>query len=414
MSALEKLKIFKDKKDKYHFKAKDNSHIDIDHKDKKLKFKLNKWDKEASVEVFLDMVEADIHTFIDNKIEIEDSKKKIRVYPLDTRSTKDFYGDTTDDIQCHDGGLRYDVEYFEKPPTNFYDESLVCINTRWSKQPFLTQEDIGRGVVCPINVEGSYAIYHVSKKNNQYMTGKMLHRYRPIAIDALGNKAWCDMEVDRYIDPTSMRVTIPQQFLDEAIYPVTIDPDFGYTTIGTAGGSAIADSAVCNRKGSAWSMPAPGGTANYIKAYIGTAGVVVTDCRVFINQKDSVAAGEHGQIATKENLLCGAAYHWEEFTLSGETLTEAVVYILSVMGKPHGTKDDYNIKFDLNGAVDSYDENQTYGAPENPWVDTPDGVTRDYSIYVNYSEPVEGGGGAGAVVMGTKSLILDLLLADVI
>ena len=217
------LQIVQDASSKYHFKTKDDRHIDIEHKNKRLKFKLHKWNKEASIEVFLNMVEADTHKFSGNKIEVEDSKKKVRVYPIDTRSTADFYGDATDDIQCHDGGLRYELIYKEKPLNNFFDTPLVCTNTRWSKQPFLTREEITEGTRRPLNVEGSYAIYHVSKKNNQYMTGKMLHRYRPIAIDALGNKAWCGMEVDRPIDPTNIRTTIPQQFLDEAVYPSYID-----------------------------------------------------------------------------------------------------------------------------------------------------------------------------------------------
>ena len=388
MSALEKLKTFKDKKDKYYFKAKDYSHIDIEYVDKSLKFKLHKWGKEASVEVSLPMVEADTHTFIENKIEIEDSKKKIRVYPIDTRSTGDFYGDSDDIIQCHDGGLRYDIKYFEMPPTNFFDTPLMCRNTRWTKQPFLTQEEMDR-IIRPLNVEGSYAVYHTTKKHNQYTTGKIVHVYRPIAEDALGNKAWCDIEVDRPIDPTNMRVTIPQQFLDEAIYPVTIDPDFGETGIGGSQG-AIATSTVAVRVGSAWTMPAPGGTANYMRAYLNGETDVTCDCKILINQKDSGGAGTHGQIAGPvENLDCVEAAHWEEFTLGGELLTQGVVYILNILGNPDDLSvkgNDYQCAFDVDGAVDSYlDGIGNYPAPDNPFVDNPEGTTWDYSIFVNYS-----------------------------
>jgi len=388
----EKLKIFKDKEDKYHFKTKDDRHVDIEHKDRRLKFKLHKWDREVSVEVFLDMVEADTHKFSGNKIEVEDSKKKIRVYPIDTRSTTDFYGDTTDDIQCHDGGLRYDIKYFEKPPTNFYDESLVCKNTRWAKQPFLTQEDIDRGRSCPINVEGSYAIYHVSKKNNEYMTGKFGQRYRPIAIDALGNMAWCDMEVDRPIDPSNMRVTIPQQFLDEATYPIVVDPDFGYTAIG-ANATYIAEKDEKGdpfeaRKGCAWEFTAANSTANYLRARL--LGSEPCDVKAFINQKDSGGAGTHAQIATKENLQCITAGHWEQFDLAGENLTQGVDYILSVIGNEddmHEAMDSYRVNYDYNGAtsLETYlDPHDDYDAPASPWVENPYVSDLDISIYVNY------------------------------
>lgn len=389
MSAEEKLKIFKDKEDKYHFKSKVNSHVDIEYKDKRLKFKLHKWDKEASIEVFLNMVEADTHKFIGNKIEIEDSRKKIRVYPINTRSTKDFYGDATDDIQCHDGGLRYDIKYFEMPQTNFFDTPLVCKNTRWAKQPFLTQEDVEQGISCPFNVEGSYSVYHATKKNNRYMTGKIGHWYRPIVIDALGNKAWCDIEVDRPIDPTTMRITIPQQFLDEAAYPIVVDPDFGETGIGGAQ-QAIADEFSGIRAGSAWTMPAGGGTANYIRARINSGAADTVDCKVFINEKDSGGAGTHGQIATKENLACAAAEHWEEFTLGDEALPDGVDYILNIIGNDAdvGKGNAYYVKVDSVGptAVASYIElPHSYAAPESPWIDDPAGTALDYSIYCNYS-----------------------------
>jgi len=289
----EKLRIFKDEENKYHFKTKTDNRVDIEHKDKRLRFKLNKWGGEASAEVFLDMVEADTHTFIGNKIEIEDSKKKIRIYPIDTRSTKDFYGDILDDIQVEDGGLRFELVYKEKPPTYPFNISIVSKNLRWSRQPFLTQEDIEKGIKCPFNVEGSLAVYHISKKNNEYLTGKAFHVYRPIAEDALGNKAWCEIEVDRYIDPTSLTVTPPQEFMDDAVYPVVIDPDFGETGIGGSAWPIASNDGkgglISIRSGSAHTMPAPGGTANYIRAYIG--GDVVCDCKAFINQRDSGGAG---------------------------------------------------------------------------------------------------------------------------
>jgi len=263
----------------------------------------------------------------------------------------------------------------------------------------------------PDNVVGSYAVYHATKKNNEYMTGKAFHIYRPIAEDAVGNKAWCAIHIDGHLDPKNLTITVPQQFLDEAVYPVVIDPDFGYLI---AGGTeyiiADEDSYLTLRGGSAWTMPAPGGTANYIRAYIGDSETCNT--KVLINQKDSEGADSHGQIAIKENLACGLALHWEEFTLSGETLTEAVVYILSVTAD----KDDlgnygfYTTRYDTDGAVASYsDSAQNYGAPENPWNDSPDGTTRDYSIYCNYTEAAPAGLENKSANMGAKMVAAGLI-----
>ena len=370
--------------------------MDIEYTSERLFVNLFKWGTETSLLIDLTAFPSTQHKFLEteNKIEVENPDLLLRVYPIDTRSTGDFYGDAEDQIQCHDGGLRFELVFKKKRPDmdNSFTFPVIAKNLRFGYQPFLTQEDIDAGISCPINVEGSYAVYHTTKKNNQYRTGKAFHLFRPIAEDALGNKAWCSLHIDKAIDPTSLTITVPQQFLDEATYPITIDPDFGYTSIGTSSGP-LADAAPTSwRLGSAWAMPVGGGTANYIRAYIGAgAGTPTVDCKAFINQKDSVAAGQHGQTATDEELACIAAFHWEEFTLGGEVLTGGVDYILNVMGNTGdvGAKEEYSIKFDVDGAtaVASYVEAQTYGAPESPWVDAAMGTTRDYSIYCHYSSP---------------------------
>jgi len=83
-----------------------------------------------------------------------------------------------------------------------------------------------------------------------------------------------------------------------------------------------------------------------------------------------------------------AAAHWEEFTLSGEVLTEAIVYILNVIGAVMAKTQNYSVAFDSDGAtaVASYSEANNYAAPENPWVDDPEATKKDYSIYVNYDD----------------------------
>ncbi len=385
------LVIVQDEPSKYHFKTKDDQRVGIEHKaDDFIYLTLFKWGEEASFQIVLDSVPTPNHTFSENKIEVKNPDFTLRVYPIDTRSTGDFYGDTEDQIQCHDGGARFELVLKKKRPAmgNSLTFPIISRNLRFSYQPFLTQEDIDAGTRCPLNVEGSYAVYHISKKNNQYMTGKAFHLFRPIAEDALGNKAWCSIDINADINPTNLTLTIPQQFLDEATYPITIDPDFGYSFIGGTW-SLLAEDLSAYRKGSAWPMPAGGGTANYIRAYI--RGDAVCDCKAFINQKDSVAAGSHGQIATDENLNCAAdAGHWEEFTLAGEALVAAIVYILNVVGNPDdlGKGETYGIAHDVNGAVDSYlDVGANYAVPENPWTQAAEGTTLDYSIFCNYDEP---------------------------
>ena len=386
----EKLKIIQGTPKKYHFNTKDNQRVNIEHKDDFIYLNLYKWGEETSLQIVLDAVPTPNHIFSENKIEVENPDFILRVYPIDTRSTGDFYGDTTNLIQCHDGGLRFELVLKKKRPAagNSFSFPIVVKNLRFNYQPFLTEQDILDGARAPLNVEGSYAVYHATRTNmhrsqkdaEKYKCGKAFHIYRPIAEDALGEKAWCSIEINE----TLFTLTVPQQFLDEATYPITIDPDFGYTSTGALSLNMGAED-ITFRGGSAWTMT-ENGTANWIKAYVsGTA--VTPDCTVFINQKDSVAAGQHGQIATKENPTCSVDTHWEQFNLASENLVSETVYILNIMCDVTGVKDDvYKVYYDTVGAtaVSSYSESQTYDTPENPWVVDP-GTTRDYSIYCNYS-----------------------------
>lgn len=77
-------------------------------------------------------------------------------------------------------------------------------------------------------LKGSYAVY---KKNTLLGegTGKLCHIHRPLIIDARGRRCWGDLSVAG----NELRITIPEQWLGEAKYPVTVDPTIGTTTVGS-------------------------------------------------------------------------------------------------------------------------------------------------------------------------------------
>src|SRR3989339_1084063 len=83
----------------------------------------------------------------------------------------------------------------------------------------------------PENVVGSYAVYHKTKRNHKqgeenYRTGKVAHIYRPKIIDANGDWVWGEMR----IHGNQLVVSVPQDFLDNGVYPITVDPAIGYTS----------------------------------------------------------------------------------------------------------------------------------------------------------------------------------------
>lgn len=145
------------------------------------------------------------------------------------------------EIQMHQrsDALEIDIILNRKPATNAFVYDIKTEGLNFYYQAALTQKEIDDGCHRPDNVVGSYAVYHKTGKNNHkyrngieknYGTGKFCHIYRPQAIDADNNKVWCDLHIDTRV----MTITVPQDFLDTAAYPVVIDPTFGNTNIGSS------------------------------------------------------------------------------------------------------------------------------------------------------------------------------------
>jgi len=157
--------------------------------------------------------------------------------------------DISHDIYVKDNGdLEWDIILPSKPTSNEFVFDIDTKELDWFYQPpELTQEDINQGALeRPDNVKGSYAVYHKTKRDNVkrldgseeiYETGKAFHLYRPEAYDANGKKTWCELQVDEALG--ELVLTVPQKFLNTAKYPVTIDPDFGYTTAGGSSASIL-------------------------------------------------------------------------------------------------------------------------------------------------------------------------------
>ena len=138
----------------------------------------------------------------------------------------------------------FDIDFTldSKPDTNIFEYKIEgAEDFDFFYQPALTQEEIDEGAERPDNVVGSYAVYHKTKANNctncghaLYATGKVMHIYRPKAIDDNGNEEWAILGYQNGV----LSVTVSQKFLDTATYPVIVDPTFGYTSIGgSTGGS---------------------------------------------------------------------------------------------------------------------------------------------------------------------------------
>ena len=90
-------------------------------------------------------------------------------------------------------------------------------------------------IMPPENVD-SYAIYVQNPKHfdadfiENYGIGKLGHIERIKLIDAEDNWAWGDQTFN--FNTMKYVITMPQDFLDNSVYPIRVDPTFGYTTLG--------------------------------------------------------------------------------------------------------------------------------------------------------------------------------------
>jgi len=189
----------------------------VELKKDKPEFRFKKWNSEVDLGLTYEAIKSKgSRKLLTNKFEYKDKKQEIQAYPLEE-------------------GFEIEVILLEKPDTNVVTFKL----DNWEDldffyQPELTQEEIDEGASRPENVVGSYAVYHKEKANHiigqiNYETGKVGHIYRPKIIDSDGKEIWGDLHIEKGI----LSVTIPQEFLDKAVYPVrhAAGLTFGYTSI---------------------------------------------------------------------------------------------------------------------------------------------------------------------------------------
>ena len=182
--------------------------------------KVKAWDNEANFSVRLD-------TSISGAT-FEETASGIVWYSADGNVVGTFYYFTTEEIE--NGAYEFELDLYDKPSSRTIPFTIRSKELDFFYQPALTQEEIDNGDERPENVVGSYAVYHSSKSNNKYKAGKALHIFRPWAQDANGWKVWCELNID--VANQTLTITLPEDFYNDAVYPVKIDPTLGYTSVG--------------------------------------------------------------------------------------------------------------------------------------------------------------------------------------
>jgi len=331
---LKKLKIKEIKPDIFAFKSLSEEIIEIGeerHSPPQPYLKLNKWGGEVTLKVHVPYVQGGEKSMDGNKIKWTSEKYDAEFYPKEPQeiTDKDSQGNEYTYTINEDGGIEFDLILKEKPESNIFEFPMETEGLTFYYQPPLNEEEDGDctestcydedGIVIAFraeNVIGSYAVYHESKIGNEYKSGKAFHIYRPEVEDAAGNKIWGELSIDEKTE--ILTVTVDQDWLDNAVYPVTIDPNFGYETIGGTQGYYT----------NTWIVGASGttgtdvGVVQSITVAYKSSSTVQCSAAIYTSGKSKVdEAGEED--------VSGNTAAWHTFTITdGTDLDDSTSYIL--------------------------------------------------------------------------------------
>ncbi len=334
--------------------------------------KLKAWDNECNLSVgVIDNSNGAAEVVVDGDI-IKWKKPGLEAH---------FYEKGTDE-RNEDGAYEFEVVLKEKPASNIVELSInVPKGLVFYYQPPLTPEEIADGCERPENVVGSYAVYHESQSGDQtkrggknYRTGKAFHIYRPEIIDSVGKKVYGDLKIDTLIQ--RMFITIPQDFLDSAAYPITVDPTFGYTT---AGSSYYTGTGIF---GGRYVSPAESGTIESISTYMRNSKLFDFN----VSYEAAVYSDSSGNPDDKlaETSIASKMYYkasWHEGAALSCDFTASTAYWLMIQGSH-----EYLMYYDTGTSSDkrAYTSGGTFGS----WPDPFSGTVADgtiLSIYVTYT-----------------------------
>ncbi len=222
-------------------------------------------------------------------------------------------------------------------------------------------------VYRPENIVNSYAVY--SEKTGQ----KVAHIYRSAVFDAKGQRQYVDMEISK----AGIKVYLPTEWVNDINrYPLTVDPTFGYTTIGSSSTSGN-----MNRCQFVPFTLTEAGNVTSINVYLSYETTWITKVKTAIynqstNYPDSLLAySEEKTVSSSIN----SGPDWLQLSISGGINLDAGTYYLTLWQEGL-----VNYYFD-SGLNRYHIDSESYSSfPETAWVGmaTED---RKVSIYAEYN-----------------------------
>lgn len=348
------------------------------------KITLEKWNGEVSLGITsLDLPSDTIGSrpLLSKNVEWQSGDIKMEAVPLDPTTGME------------NGGMEINLILNSHPALNTFTFQLQnWENLDFEYQPPLWQEaglkeptkdctdtdcPMAGGVAHrPENIVDSFAVYYKDHKDHiegetNYANGKAYQIYRSQVSDSSGQLTWATLTYANGV----LSLTVPQDFLDTAVYPVKVDPTFGNTVAGGTIQCVGSDELETVK----FTSPAGGGNITSLSYSAGTGcGSSFTAGNAIYSDSASaptnLLAQDSGNVtvnATQQYWTTNVAY-----TFTGSTPYWLTVFIQS----PGGVGDYY---YDASGAS-MFFLSATFESYPNPWVGGT-ALNRNVSIYATYS-----------------------------
>jgi hypothetical protein len=285
-------------------------------------------------------------------------------------------------VDFGEGGFKIDIILNEKPSTNVFCYQIEgWEDYDFFYQPALTAEEIAQGASRPEEIVGSYAVYHKTLANHKiggenYATGKVMHIPFPYVWEMDNPTTTLQRAENLTYNNGSLCVTVQQEFLDKAKYPVRVDPTFGYTTAGASNVDGVNSGVVAYR----YTAPSDVDTVSKISFWSQTPDTS-TNFKGGIWLQSTLALVSNGV----GSAVAGGFGAWTDTTYSSmPSLSASTDYYIGVVQLAGGglkSRVYYDTGGTSNYSVDNVVNN--YTTPTNL---SADGTgTRIYSIYATYN-----------------------------
>lgn len=358
---VDTLTIRETKTDEYFFKTVSGDRVDLKSKQQSPELTMFRWDNETYMTLSFPYIQSP-SLLTANTLTWSNAVLDVNLYPEPPTPRYEL------------GALELEIILKQSVAFTSFSLPFASSGLVFYYQDFLTEDYMAKeGVSRPLDVMGSYAVYHESKSNNEYKTGKAFHLYRPLFIDSLGFSEYGNISIDTATK--LLTFYLPVEWLKTARFPVLIDPTFGYTTVGGSTQGLVA-----NKKRSSQDTLSENGDVTNISVYGYTfAGTI--DARTGIYD---INVNPDALQVTSNPLQWTTTPRWVNYSVTSTSLSADDYWLTYQVSGTGQTK--YDAGGNMTQINDTYADglSDPYGSPlDGTW-------NRRTSIYANYTVSGEG------------------------